>query len=89
MRQRTCTWGPGWRVELKHPRRLRKDSSHYQLPRRHLLTQYYRQVAAAIRALATSMRSQAARGGLSALAADYELLAKFVESCRTTESEAD
>jgi len=51
--------------------------------------QYYRQIAAAIRARVSSMQAGAAHHDLSALAADYELLAKFVESCRTSESGTD
>jgi len=51
--------------------------------------QYYRQIAAAIRARVPAMQAGAAYDDLSALAADYELLAKFVESCRTSESGTD
>jgi hypothetical protein len=51
--------------------------------------QYYREIAAAIRARLASMQSGAAREDLSALATDYELLAKFVESCRAPEGTRD
>jgi len=50
---------------------------------------YYREIAAAIRARVGSMQSGAARDDLAALAADYELLAKFVEACRGSEAGTD
>ena len=42
--------------------------------------EHYRQLAAAIRARAASMKSAAARDELTALAADYEVLAEYAES---------
>jgi hypothetical protein len=42
--------------------------------------EHYRQLAAAIRTRAVSMKSAAVRDELTALAADYEVLAEYAES---------
>jgi hypothetical protein len=42
--------------------------------------EHYRELAAAIRARAASMRSAAVRDELAALAADYEILANYAEA---------
>jgi hypothetical protein len=42
--------------------------------------EYYRQLAAAVRARAASMKTPEARDALATVASDYELLAHYAES---------